>query len=107
MFEDPLPTTLAEREREQTAETEASQKQVDDARIIAHSDRRAREKVITHAWECDHDDDLYNKSLVRDEADAKDSGGACDLSVQSSRNDVRSCQSVYVTDTTSERAGHG
>lgn len=62
VFEDPLPTTLAEREREQTAETEASQKQVDDARIIAHSDRRAREKVITYAWECDHDDDLYTTS---------------------------------------------
>jgi hypothetical protein len=107
MFEDSLPTTLAEREREQSAETKASQKQADNAHIMAHSDRRAREKVVAQTW-VHHDDDLYNKSHVRDEADVKDSGrGGCDLWVQSSRNDVRSCQSVYVTDTASGRAGHG
>ncbi|KAK5304550.1 hypothetical protein LTR99_003613 [Exophiala xenobiotica] len=73
VFEDSLPTTLAEREREQSAETKASQKQADDAHIMAHSDRRAREKVAAQAW-VHHDDDLYNKSHVRDEAGVKDSG---------------------------------
>jgi hypothetical protein len=66
VFDDSSWTRPAEGERNQNTETEASQKQGDDVRITAHADRRAREKAILHAWECDHAAEPFAKSQMRD-----------------------------------------
>ena len=54
VFDDFSPRTLAKSEGGQIVRSEASQKQDDEVRMTVHSDRRAREQAITHAWECNH-----------------------------------------------------
>ncbi|KIW28889.1 uncharacterized protein PV07_04744 [Cladophialophora immunda] len=62
VFDDSPETTLAEGNKRQITEIEASQKQEDGVRMTAHSDRRAREKIIRCDWERDHAEELRKKS---------------------------------------------
>lgn len=107
VFDDSPETGLAESERKRITQIEASEEQDDDVRMILHSDRRAREKATTYAWECVHADECFEESHVRDDSWVRSRPASCDLFVQSHKREVGDCQSGNVAGLSSERPDHG
>lgn len=107
VFDDSPETGQTESERKEITQIEASEKQDDVVRMMVHSDRRAREKAITHAWECDHADESYGKLHVGGNSWVQRSRASCDMFVQGYKKEVGDCQGVNIVDLSSGHPDHG
>jgi len=107
VFDDSPETELTGSERKEITQIEASGRQDDDVRMMVHSDRRAREKAITHAWECAHADESCGKLHMGDSSWVRRSRVSCDMFVQGYKKEVGDCQGVNIVDLSSGRPDHG